>query len=371
MKGWAAALPWMWACAAALAVGEGLPAPSSGAAPVTRRSITFILGVDADPARPLYAMADRYYRLDPEERTDEVVNGLRSLKEVRDHLAAHRPANGLPWGVVNLVVHGNAAGYLESPVLPGAAMASPEGLEAAATCGALSPLPDALLDEGSELRALGCALGRNPRMLTVLAKAFGGDDIHRPRVCSSLHFTGFMADGGSPSGCRRCLWDAWTLPLGVGARPSPETLIARLRALDPHAEVDWQSALSRANPADPSDAYAYEHPSEFRYTQVYASEAEVPAFQNKGRSWRWLMENKGFHDALGRSGLYWDRFQWELTPARYQAADGSSHPALTAHGTGLSLTILRPLVEPDPAEPAGRRPLRAAWDDERYFAVVR
>ncbi|HJU84425.1 MAG TPA: hypothetical protein VJ600_09455 [Holophagaceae bacterium] len=366
MKGGAVALALAWSTA--LAAGEGAPAlPSAG----PRESITFILGQDEEASRPLYAMADRYYRLDPGERTDHVQAGLRSLAEVRDFLAAHPPLDGRPWGVVNLVVHGNASGLLESPVWPGGGPATPELLSKVLAAKALAPVPDTVLDAKSELRVLGCSLGQRPRMLTLLSRAFGGEDSERPLVRSSLLFMGFTSDERLPAGCGRCLWEAWTLPFRPGARPSATEAAARLQALDPRAGMDWRTAITRDHPLRATDCYAYEQRAEFHYTMVYPGEAEAPGLQNPGGSLRRLMENQGFQEALGRAGTPWNLYRWRVERTRYRTPEGASLPALVATGTAACLIVLRPQADADPADPALRRLLRPSWEDPRFFASSR
>jgi len=72
-----------------------------------RSSITFILGKDEPGRNPYYKLADQYYRMSSSDKTEYVVDNLNNLLDVRNYLTRHRPSDGRPWGLINLVSHGN------------------------------------------------------------------------------------------------------------------------------------------------------------------------------------------------------------------------------------------------------------------------
>ena len=74
---------------------------------VPRTSITFILGEDNSTYNQYYTLANHYYRLSPDDRTEVVVEGLTALSQVLDYLRKHPSDNGRPYGLINLVSHGN------------------------------------------------------------------------------------------------------------------------------------------------------------------------------------------------------------------------------------------------------------------------
>ncbi|MCG8347932.1 MAG: DUF4157 domain-containing protein, partial [Chloroflexales bacterium] len=75
-----------------------------------REDIVFIMG-----------SGDRFYRSATQYFNfigARIISNLRSLLEVRDWLNANRPANGLPWGDISIVVHANLEGQMQIPVAP-------------------------------------------------------------------------------------------------------------------------------------------------------------------------------------------------------------------------------------------------------------
>jgi len=195
-----------------------------GAAPEGERmSVTFILGSDAGEDRFYTAAAD-FYRYDSAERTEIVETSLRSLGEVRDFLA-RRPANHLPWGVVNLVTHSYEWGGLAVPVRPGYGRTDAVSLGLAIRSGDLEPLPDSAVDCRTDVRIQGCALGRDSSFLALLSTALGGADIQRPRVRSSRCFVFFESarQNGGRARARQFLADYWYVVHPKGRRPgNPE-----------------------------------------------------------------------------------------------------------------------------------------------------
>ena len=75
---------------------------------VKRNNITFIMGEDKKESNPFYSEAYRYYAVNDTGPNQSIYNSCRSLKEVMDHLSDRNISNGLPWGEINIVVHGNA-----------------------------------------------------------------------------------------------------------------------------------------------------------------------------------------------------------------------------------------------------------------------
>ena len=91
-----------------------------------RQNITFILGEDKKESTPYYSLALDYYSNDKFARTEYINNSCRSLSEVRDYLRNNPPGNGLPWGIVNLISHGNEWYGMSVPVAPGSKRSSTE-----------------------------------------------------------------------------------------------------------------------------------------------------------------------------------------------------------------------------------------------------
>jgi hypothetical protein len=220
-----------------------------------RESITLVMGTD-----PFYTAATAHFTLHP---AGALVTPLRTLVEVRDYLANHAPANGRPWGEVNIVVHANEEGGMAIPVLPlqpgqdpGVYQASPRNLRAAIDAGDFIALPDAVVDARTTLRIRGCALGRSQEMLTLLSQAFGGAEARRPVVRAPKHLQAYEFGPNTwhpgrpdpPSFSDEYFVEFWFVGFPEGQRPSDAQLIAQFTAAFPDAGVNWRDALRRSGP---------------------------------------------------------------------------------------------------------------------------
>ncbi|MBL0312868.1 MAG: hypothetical protein IPP78_09185 [Holophagaceae bacterium] len=342
-----------------------IPAHAQGARAGERKSITFILGEDEDPAQPMFPVAERYFKEDPLERTDQVVSNLRSLSEVREYLAQHPTSSGLPWGVVNLVAHANENGMLDVDLRPGGPKTTWESVSKSIREGTFKALSDECLDERSELRIQGCSVGKDVPLMKALSVAFGGDDTKRPLVRATPWFTCFQFD---PAGRRavRFLCESWKLLFRPGERPSNSVLATRLHSKYPKADFDLTEALSHPFPMTPEAAFSYESPVRFQWTAVYPG-GDVPAVVGAVRTRTWLMSQESFQRRLNALGWGFHQLNWETTPTTYHGP-GAEYPALQTIGRGRVIHVLKPIVTPKNTD--GPRP-ELAWEDPRYYVTAR
>lgn len=229
------------------------------AAPVgDRESVTFIMGTDPPGTTNLfYTAATAHFTLNP---AGTLVTDLRTLVEVRDYLDNNPPANGRPWGEVNIVVHANEEGGMSIPVVPlqpgqdpGVHQANPRNLREAMDAGDFAALPDNLVDVRTTLRIRGCALGRSQEMLTLLSQAFGGEEAQRPVVRAPRHLQAYAFSPNTwrpgrpnpPSSSDEYFVEFWFVGFPHGQRPTDAQLIAQFTAEFPNAGVNWRDALRR------------------------------------------------------------------------------------------------------------------------------
>jgi hypothetical protein len=139
---------------------EGNPDLKATVMPV-RESITFVLGEDKEADNPYYEEAMYYYRYHPEAGTTYLITECRSLLEVRDYLAYCSPVNGLSWGLINLVSHGNQWTGLSARVTPDSKRATPERIMEHIRDSTLLPLPGNVADGNTEIFLHGCGLGNS------------------------------------------------------------------------------------------------------------------------------------------------------------------------------------------------------------------
>ena len=118
---------------------------------IQRTSITFIMGEDNWAYNQYYTLANYYYRISREERTEVVVEGLHSLSQVLEYLQNNPPENGMPYGLVNVVSHGNEFVDLQMKVTPKGVRTSAESIYEALVDEEILP-PDELLKSYHEER---------------------------------------------------------------------------------------------------------------------------------------------------------------------------------------------------------------------------
>jgi hypothetical protein len=343
----------------ALAVAS-VSAREMGATP--RRSITFILGEDEDPSLPVYHLAEMHFREDPLDRTDDVVNTARSLEAVRNHLIQQAPADGNPWGLVNLVVHGRE-GLLDVPIRSGAAGATTESLREALEKRPFQPVPDAILDGRSEIRIHGCDVGRDPLLLGYLSRLFGGTDPLRPLVRGSRYFTCFQEEASPGLIPQRFLTEAWSLAFRPGERPAARNLAARFKARFPHMDVKVEDALSHTISRFKGDAFSYESGMRFRWTLVCPPGNSPSLPRGRNQILVWIRAQEELLKHLMNLGVDPEDLHWELNLARYNHL-GTEYPAISALGIGRRVYVLRPLNLPDSGA-------AAVFQDARYFSSAK
>lgn len=307
-----------------------------------RPSITFILGEDEDSTNNYYVLATEFYKNHPTERTESVVSDLRSLLAVRDFLAANQPKNGLPWGRVNLVVHGNEWSGLAVPVLPDGKRTTAETLAEAIGSKSLRPLPDAVADACTEFRVEGCGVGRDTALLQALQAALGGGG-ELPQVVSSPFFIHFSSEKrtGKPVSCRRELLEPWYTFYPKTYRPNDAELTRRLQKTYPNTNLDWQAALTRTAPSRSAKAYCHEFDVPVVWVVAYPDEASLPDLTKWREQRKWLTEQPELLATLREYDMPLDNFQWTFLKTKHPLGDGTEVPAIRAIGLCTVLTVLR------------------------------
>lgn len=394
-----------------------------------REAITFLMGADPPGAtNRFYTSAENFFTLHPE---GPLVTHLRSLAEVRDHLAGNRPGNGRPWGEVNLVSHADELGGMQFPVVGGGRDVSLFSLREAIDEGQLDPLPDAVLDARSVIRIRGCAAGRSQAVLTRLSEALGGaGDRRRPVVRAPRHLQAygfeFALATGALTGAEEYFVEFFHVGYPQGAVPPDPQVVRDLQAA--HGGVlNWAQALRNAPPAGgltPSTAPFHERRTrEVRWEdplwRVPANQADLdvilantfddfptwqnvretgrrpnpdgtttveiafdtadgnpatteirvgrPGVGNAARRAAWFADQDQLHALLAAVDLEVDDFQWVFADEVEPLPGGGDRPVLVATGRRRIVRAQRELTEPDPANPAQVRRRKPPPTDLAHF----
>jgi hypothetical protein len=342
------------------------------AAPEGRREgVTFIMGEDRNSDNRFYQAAFDYFSADSAASTDRLERNLRCLADVRDYLQNHRPASGLPWGVVNIVSHSYEWGGLSVPVREGEGRADLTSLRLAIGSGALTPLPDSIIDCRTEFRIQGCALGRDTALLRLIGIAFGGNDLQRPRVGSSRYFVFYESqrDGGLVASACQFFAEYWYVVYPKGQRPGNVELAKRLAERYPDDSVDWRAAMGRTGPRQPGDAYYRMLSLPATWVTIYPESCALPSVRSQSARRCWLEGQAELLNRLDGAGLGLDDFAWSVRDTAVMDS-GTRKPAILAVGRSTIACVEREMMMPDSAQPGLTRRVSGSGPEDSFFEWV-
>ena len=304
-----------------------------------RTSITFILGNDHSAYNQYYTMANQYYRLNASDRTETVVDNLTSLGEVLNYLKAHPDTvYGRPYGLINLVSHGNEFIDLQMKVVPHGARTSVQALQAALNDSLLA-IPDSTLVDSLTLVYLhGCAVGNNQELLNDLAEAFGG----RATVMASklFEYYAYTSPGRNPQNIKHYFAKAWYAFYNPDSTTSDLQLAAQLRHRYPDEDVDWLDGLRRRLQDNPLQLYHFTFILPCIYEETYDRLEEIPPAGS-------LKQRPQFRALLERSHIPPEYFQTKVYRKTYTMDDGSTMYGLKVKARAGVICLVQPLIATD------------------------
>jgi hypothetical protein len=314
-----------------------------------RESITFILGEDKEFDNPFYAEASNYYLYSPEGKTEHVINSCRSLLEVQHYLTDNKPSNDLPWGLINLVSHGNRWLGLSVKVTPDSKRATTERIRAYSESDSLIRLTDDIIDENTEIFIHACGLGQNREFLNLFAETFAGSG-KQPVVKSSKLFEFYTSSKhkGIVRDSRRYYAEAPYITYKMGYRPDNKVIVNLLRRNYPGSQINFEDALSREQARFIGDTYHYTFEVPVKWVIAYEDSSSYPDLSSKELQRQWINEQKEITNVLQTLEIPVDHFNWWFRDVYVNNEDGSRSPAVWLKGYCTILCVIRPLVnEPD------------------------
>jgi len=311
-----------------------------------RESITFILGEDRDTENLYYTKAYDYYCYNPEGRTDQIVTDCRSLLEVRDFLMTNPPSKGEPWGLINLVSHGNQWVGLSVPVVPGARRTTADQLIDLIKDDVFKELPDSIIDSDSEINIRACGVGNDSELLKAVSLAFGGV-INKPQTKASMCFEYYTSErsNGIVTGSSRCEAQTWFTCYKKGYRPDDRILLRRLKNLYPNANIKWKDALSRESPRWTGDIYHYTFEVPVLWVVKYEDNDTLPDISTNDMKIKWVREQTDLMRTLKKIKIEPEKFNWWFRKIYCKNEDGTRSPAIWAKGYCTILCVLKPLKD--------------------------
>ena len=331
-------LPWMMVLMFPVPLRTEISKPFY-ASPSQRQNITFILGEDQGLKNPFYSKAEQYYRMDEKEKTEFVITSCRSLAEVQEYLLRHVPRDQ-PWGLINLVSHGNPYQGLRAKVTPNGKRASPESIFEGLAAGELKKMPARFVDNKTRISLHACGLGYNRELTEAVQAAFSGP-VDTPVVKSSKYFEYYVGDAHAESNIRKFMADYWLISYKMGYRPSDRIIARMLRNKYPGQKIKWREALlkERANKAGEVFHYTFDVP--VKWVFPYSSRDSVPDLRSQRECLEWVNRNSRILQDLKTLDIPSEKFNWWMRRIYLRNDDGSSTPALWVKGYSTILCVLK------------------------------
>jgi len=334
---------------------------------IQRTSITFILGEDHTPYNQYYTLANHYYRLNPDDKTEIVIDSFTSIKEVCDYLKTHPGKNDRPYGLINLVSHGNEFLDLRTLVYPKGPRASANTLLKAVQDSVLLPLDTAVLDKKSLIYLHGCAVGNNQQLLNNLALAFGTrKNGVRVKASKLFEYYSYLSKNKNPQSIRHYFARTWYAFYHPDSIPDDQGFVDRLTRRYPNDSVNWLEGIQRRFQSNPSEIYHYSFVVPVVWEDFYEEESDVPSVNSRKKRNEWLENNQSFLDLLALTNVPVDYFQFLYYKPKYMRNSKEIYSLRVRAKAGVMC-----LIQPVLAEEESLRSQLVAYqpdeDDPDYF----
>jgi hypothetical protein len=311
-----------------------------------RESITFILGEDREKDNPYYTEAINYYLHNEEGRTEYLVTECRSLLEVRDYLSKNPPSNSQPWGLINLVSHGNQWIGLSARVAPDSKRASTEIINEYIKKGLFPEVPDSLLDSKSELFIHGCGIGKNKSLVQSIQNAFGGKTNVPNTTASELYeyYTSVKYDGVVQNS-ERYQAETWSVCYKMGYKPGNAKICRMFEEKYPHSAIDWNDALNKEQPRWTGDIYHYTFEVPVKWVIPYPDKDSMPDVSTKELQLNWIRSQENICSKLEKIDIPLEKFNWWFRTVYVNNEDGTRSPAIWLKGYCTILIVIKPILD--------------------------
>lgn len=335
--------------------------------PNQRESITFILGDDLINGNMFYSEAALYYSYNPESRTEYLVTTCRSLTEVHEYLSENPPSNKLPWGVVNLVTHGNGWLGLSVKIAPNQKRTTVTSLSKALESNMFNPLPVEIVDKETEFFVHGCSAGKNKELMQMIGIAFRSH-FEVPLVRASLLFENYFSEQNSIMyDSKLYLAKAWFAYYKRGYKPGDIRLARQLKKRYPEADVNWRDILSRSTPRFPGDSYYYTFHVPVKWIVTYPDEKNRPDISSEEAKTNWLLDQDLLLETIDAMNISFNKFSWRIKNIKYRLDDGTLIPAIRAKGYSTVLCIIIPELKKENGIITNQPAVPDLFDTTYYF----
>ena len=333
---------------------------------VRRTAITFIMGEDNSLYNQYYTLAGYYYRLNREDRTEMVVEGLRSLSEVLDYLREHPTENGLPYGLINIVSHGNEFVDLQMKIIPRGRRTSAEALYDALLDGTLVPLESGVVDSQTVVWLHGCAVGNNQLLLNVLARTFGDGNGVKVKASKLFEYYAYLSQNKNPMSVRHYFARTWYAYYHPDSVMDEQAMVRQLRQRYPDDTTHWCEGLQRRFQDNPSELYHYSFEVPCKYEEVFGVGEPPASVYGERQRRQWVSKHPEFVELMEKTHIPQQYFQLKFYRCTYVQDDELVYGLKVKARAGV-VCLIQPLTETDTAGNL-YMPYRPDEDDSSIFA---
>lgn len=308
--------------------------------PEKRSSVTLILGQDKE-GQQYFNLAEKHFLLDPAERTDLIVKSCHSLESMIEFL--NRNSGAHPWGIINIVVHGNMWGGLSVPMWEEGPRAFPKDLFRAVNDGRL-PVPESYaIDHDTRINIWACGIGKNPVLNLALEMLFTNSAGVLPEVYASPHFVIFHEVPGRMAPVR-IKASYWPYFFKRGYRPGEGEIAYQMRRQYPDLTINWAAALQTSGP----EAIGSEFHDEFQvplvWTALYPGKESRPPVTTEEEKMAWIHSQPELMQKIEELEIPIEKYHWTVNKILYRHPDGRIQPAIKAIGMCTVLCVLAPEI---------------------------
>lgn len=334
---------------------------------VPRTSITFILGKDQSHNNQYYTLANHYYRLHPEDKTDIVIDNLTSVKEVCNYLRKHPSKNSRPYGLINLVSHGNEFLDLSTLIYPYGPRTSVKTLQNAIRDSILIPLDTTVLDGNSLIFLHGCAVGNNPDLLNNLAIAFGAEQNGvRVKASRLFEYYAYLSKNKNPQSIRHYYARTWYAFYHPDSMPNNLMFAEQFEERYPNDSTDWLEGIHRRFQSNPGNIYHYSFIVPAVWEDIYEDESLIPSVNTGKKRQAWIDSNQSFQDMLNKTGIPYKYFQTMFYKHIYKKKSTEFHGLRIKARAGV-MCLVQPLLAEDDSLHTQFTPFLPDDKDPDYF----
>ncbi len=299
-----------------------------------RQSISFILGEDQDLKNPFYENAEKYFRYNPEAKTDKIVTDCRSMQSLFSSLKNNYKKDQRPYQTINIIVHSNPWSGMSIPLIDGGERLDAKQIENALREQILIPLSNEIIDERTRIVIFACGMANNEELIAGLQKAFGGFDQIQPQIIASENYFNFYSEADLVFKSEMQVFYAF---YPTAHKPGDLSLSRQLKKKYPEASINWLSALQNTIMDSNQEIFTYQYNIPVEW-EVNYPEFDAPEIFSEEDKIEWLMNQDELISIIDKTQIPFDHFRWIVK----QGFGTGNIPYIKVLGKVTVLCILTP-----------------------------